>query len=282
MATCITNNICNSPLVSIITPVFNASRFLPSVITSVRNQHGLQNYEHILIDDCSTDDSWSVLTNYADSDNRIKIIHLDFNSGPIEARNKGISVARGKYLAFLDADDSWLPDKLHIQTRFMEETGAVLSFTDYRFISEDGELIGRRLCGPNRIGVWKHCMTRSGLGCLTIMINRNIATNFSFVKVDSITDRSEDFLSWLRIIRKYGYVLRVPQDLARYRLVSGSRSSNIILKAQSIWHIYRNVEKFTLPIACLFFLSFALSAFLKRQIYRPKLLRCNIDSSIIK
>jgi teichuronic acid biosynthesis glycosyltransferase TuaG len=277
MINCISNNFCDLPLVSIITPVFNASRFLPSVITSVRNQHGTQNYEHILIDDCSTDDSWSVLNLYAEGDQRIKIIHLDFNSGPIEARNKGISVAKGKYLAFLDADDFWLPNKLQVQTSFMEETGAVLSFTDYRFISEDGELIGRRLCGPNRVGVLKHCMSRSGLGCLTIMINRDRAKYFSFVKVDSIADRSEDFLSWLNIIRKHGYALRVPQDLARYRVVSGSRSSKAIYKALSIWHIYRNVEKFILPIACLFFLSFALSAFWKRQIFRPKWPRSSID-----
>jgi len=257
------------PAVTVITPVYNASRFLPRLIHSVRSQHGVS-YEHILIDDCSTDNGCDVIRHFAENDSRIRLFQLDANSGPIVARNAGIAQARGRYLAFLDADDVWLPSKLLVQSRFMDERGAALTFTDYRFISEDGLRIGRRLNGPDRVDITQHYKTRSGLGCLTVMIDRQQCPDFNFANLDSVASRAEDYVAWAQLIKKVGAAYRVPYDLARYSVVPGSRSSNTIAKAEAVWVVYRAVENLSLPMACYYFLSFAVAALTKRWIYRPK------------
>ena len=189
--------------------------------------------------------------------------------GVLKARNLGIKNAQGKYIAFLDADDYWMPEKLSIQTRFMEESNSALTFTDYRFVSEDGFLIGRLLIGPKIINLFKHLTTRSGLGCLTVMINHEVVSNFSFENYDPIVDKVEDFLAWLNIIKKYGPAIRVPYDLARYRVVAGSLSSNIFVKAEAVWKVYRYLEEMNLLSASYCFMRFAFSAYFKRYFYRP-------------
>ena len=263
------------PLISIVTPVYNASRFLPRVIKSVQEQHGV-NYEHIIVDDCSTDDSLAVLKALAAMDERIKIIQFQNNRGVVEARNAAIAQAKGRYLAFLDADDLWMSDKLQIQSRFMQETGAALSFSDYRFISEDGSKIGRLLRGPNRIGWSLHHMTRY-LGCLTIMVDRERCPDFSFGDVSS-EYRAEDFLAWSKIIKKTGLAVRCPYDLARYAVVMNSRSSSGSRAAKSVWRLYRDIERIELLPAALYFIAYVIFATMKRIYCRPIWPRGVIDS----
>lgn len=265
----------NQPLISVITPVYNASRFLPRVIKSVQHQHDV-NYEHIIVDDCSTDDSLAVLKALAEDDERIKIIQFTNNRGVVEARNLAISQAKGRYLAFLDADDLWLTDKLQIQSRFMQETGAALSFSDYRFISEDGGKIGRLLRGPNRIGWSLHHMTRY-LGCLTIMVDREKCPGFSFGDVSS-EYRAEDFLAWSKIIKKNGSAVRCPYDLARYAVVMNSRSSSGSRAAKSVWRLYRDIEGIALFPAIVYFIIYVAFATMKRIYCRPIWPRSAIDN----
>lgn len=256
----------NLPLVSVITPVYNASRFLSRLVECVQEQHGV-NYEHIIVDDCSTDDSLAVLLRLAANDKKIKLIQSPKNRGVVEARNAAISVAKGKYLAFLDADDLWMPDKLKIQSRFMEENGVALSFSDYRFISEDGSKIGRLLRGPNRIGWSLHHMSRY-LGCLTIMVDREKCPDFSFGDVSS-EYRAEDFLAWSKIIIKTGPAVRCPHDLARYAVVPNSRSSSGSRAAKSVWRLYRDIEGVALFPAIVYFIAYVAFATVKRIYCRP-------------
>lgn len=256
----------NLLLVSVITPVYNASRFLSRLIECVQEQCGV-NYEHIIVDDCSTDDSLAVLMRLAAGDERIKVIQFQNNLGVVEARNAAISHAKGRYLAFLDADDLWLPAKLQIQLDFMQETGAALTFTDYRFISEDGSKIGRLLRGPNRIGWSLHHMTRY-LGCLTIMVDRDKCPDFSFGDVSSVY-RAEDFLAWSKIVFRHGPALRCPHDLARYSVVQNSRSSSGSAAAASVWRLYRRVEKIALWQSLMFFSLYVILASWKRWWCRP-------------
>lgn len=256
----------NNPLISIITPVYNASHFLHRLINSVREQRGVS-YEHIIVDDCSTDDSLAILMRLAEGDEKIKIIQFKKNLGVVEARNAAIAQAKGKYLAFLDADDIWLPDKLKIQSQFMQETSAALSFTDYRFISEDGSKIGRLLRGPNRINWPLHHMTRY-LGCLTIMVNHEKCPDFSFGDVSS-EYRAEDFLAWSKIIKQNGPAVRCPYDLARYAVVSNSRSSSGSRAAKSVWRLYRDIEGITLFPAIAYFVNYVAFATVKRIYCRP-------------
>lgn len=228
------------PLVSVITPCFNGRRFIPRLIESVKCQKF--SLEHIIVDDCSMDGSWDLLLELSIKYSWLKPIRLERNSGPVIARNEAIKLASGKYLAFLDVDDFWLPNKLSTQISFMQTHNSGISFTDYRFVSEDCKLIGPRIKGFSSIGTSLHHMTRY-LGCLTIIIDRDRYPGFSIPNI-SPAYRAEDFLAWQDYMLKVGQpALRCPHDLARYSVVPNSRSSNSLRAAKSVWLLYREVEK---------------------------------------
>jgi teichuronic acid biosynthesis glycosyltransferase TuaG len=264
----------NFPLVSVITPNFNGYKFIKRAIESVKLQNF--NCEHIVIDDCSTDRSWHLLKTQTKRYKWLKIYQLSKNSGPIVARNKALEIAKGRYVAFLDVDDIWLPHKLETQIKFMIDKDCAMSFSDYRFISEDGTLIGRRLMGFSKIGWHLHHMTRY-LGCLTVIVDRNKIPNFSMPNIN-INYFAEDFLTWSRCILIAGPVLRCPHDLARYSLVTSSRSSNSSIVARSVWMLYRNIEKINLILAFAYYTSYVANVLWKKFWYKPYLMRYLIDS----
>lgn len=261
------------PLVSIITPNFNGMRFIPRVIECVL----LQGYpvEHIIVDDCSTDGSWEFLQKLLEDYPWLKCIRLEENSGPIVARNRAIDSAKGRFLAFLDVDDFWLPHKLQTQIEFMLSNKCSLSFSDYRFVSEDGKLIGRRIQGFREIGWNLHHMTRY-LGCLTIVLDRDRNPEFRFPNV-SAAIRAEDFLAWSQWIQRFGPALRCPFDLARYSIVDHSRSSDKVKASSSVWHVYRDIENNPLFKAFFYFFAYASGVFWKRYWYRPFMKRAEVD-----
>ncbi len=265
----------NSPLVSVITPAHNAGKFLARLVACVRQQQNVS-YEHIIVNDASIDNTAGLLQQLAFNDPRIRLIDCPKNVGVVMARNLAINVARGRFLAFLDADDVWLPEKLSYQTDFMLRTHAAISYTDYRFMSEDGRLIGRRLRGPQSVGWHMHHMTRY-LGCLTVMVDRQQCSDFSFGTV-SPEYRAEDFLAWSKLIRQHGYAYRCPHDLARYAVVANSRSSNGTQAARSVWQLYRNVENLPAPQAGFYFVTYALFASIKRLLCRPRIPALRVDS----
>lgn len=266
----------NYPIVSIITPNFNGSRFIPRVVEAVRRQtYSRDHIEHIIVDDCSTDDSWQLLQMFASSYSWLRPIRLESNSGPVVARNKAIEVSQGRFLAFLDVDDLWLENKLETQIAFMLKHHCVLSFSDYRFISAHGQKIGRRLCGFDKIGWHLHHMTRY-LGCLTIILDRAQFIDFRIPEIKPAT-RAEDFLAWSKCIKMFGPVLRCPYDLARYAVVANSRSA-AKKGSISVWRLYRNLEKIPLSIAIFYFFSYSVTVFWKRFRYGPRFERGSIDS----
>lgn len=267
------NNSVERPLVSVITPNFNGERFLLRAIESVQQQNF--SVEHIIVDDCSNDGSWSLLEELKKERPWLKCIRLDRNSGPVVARNKAIEVAQGRFLAFLDVDDFWLSNKLKVQVEFMLSRDCLLSFSDYRFVSEDGLKVGRCLRGFNKIGWHRHHMTRY-LGCLTIILDRSKYDQFMFPDISSSV-RAEDFLAWSSCIRKYGPALRCPHDLARYAVVENSRSSSGRDASVSVWKSYRDFEKISLPMTFLYFLSYVFHVLWKRFWYRPIYNRVCVD-----
>lgn len=261
------------PTVTVITPNYNGERFIRRVVECVRRQN--YSAEHIIVDDRSSDGSWSLLLKLVEEYPWLKPIRLKTNSGPVVARNMAIKHARGRFLAFLDVDDFWLPEKLRIQTQFMLDKGCTLSFSDYRFVTEDGELIGRRLQGPKKIGWHLHHMTRY-LGCLTIMLDRNKIPEFRFPDLKTAR-RAEDFLAWSKCIQHSGPVLRCPHDLARYSVVANSRSAVTKSSVLSVWRIYVDVEEISFPLAGFYFLIFSLGVVWKRFRFRPNLKRGLVD-----
>ena len=265
------------PFISVVTPVYNARKFLPRLFESVQSQQGVF-VEHILVDDCSTDGSLAFMEDMAKTNPLIKVVRLSSNQGPVVARNRGISLATGKYLAFLDADDYWLPQKALVQAQFMAHTGAAMSFTDYRFISEDGQRIGRCLQGPASVGFALHHMTRY-LGCLTVMVNRERCRDFQFPGITPAY-RAEDFLAWSTVIARHGPALRCPHDLARYAVVANSRSSGALRAARSVWKLYRSVEGIAVVPAALYFSVYAAFALWKRHWFRPLKVATTVDGAL--
>jgi teichuronic acid biosynthesis glycosyltransferase TuaG len=263
----------SQPLVSIITPNYNGERFIRRVVESVR----LQNYpvEHLIVDDCSTDGSWALLQELSQDHPWLKPVRLEHNSGPVVARNRAIDLAQGRFLAFLDVDDFWMPHKLQTQVEFMLKKVCVLSFSDYRFVSEDGRKVGRRLQGFDQIGWHLHHMTRY-LGCLTMVLDREKYPDFKIPNISPAV-RAEDFLAWSACIRRHGSALRCPHDLARYAVVENSRSSGRKRAAYSVWQLYRNIESIPLPSAFFYFTAYVLGVFWKRYWNRPFMKRARID-----
>ena len=266
------------PLVSVITPCYNGAKFLVRAVESVKNQHF--NIEHFIIDDCSTDNSWNILLDLSNKYDWIKPIRLEKNSGPVIARNIGINSAQGKFLAFLDVDDYWLPCKLNLQINFMEQTQAAISFTDCRFISEDGRLIGRRFSGFNRIGIRLHYMTRF-IPCLTVIINREKCKDFYIPPIQP-SERAEDFIAWLKVIEETGPALRCPFDLARYSVVINSRSSAKFKSSLSVWYLYKKGIGLPLLIAVIYFFSYVIFSLYKKVYYRPQFVNLEIDLEFSK
>jgi teichuronic acid biosynthesis glycosyltransferase TuaG len=266
-----------TPLVSVITPNYNGERFIRRVVESVR----LQNFsvEHIIVDDCSKDSSWDIVQELQTKYHWIKAFKLNKNAGPIVARNAAIKIARGRFLAFLDVDDFWLPEKLNKQINFMISMGCALSFSDYRLITEDGFFIGRRLQGFNTIGWHLHHMTRY-LGCLTIVIDRKIIPEFIMPEI-SKDYLAEDFFAWSNCIAKYGPALRCPYDLSRYTVVKKSRSSNQFKVLKSVWMLYRDLEKIKFPLAVFYFICYTVSVLWKKYRSSPKYKREFVDKDFI-
>jgi teichuronic acid biosynthesis glycosyltransferase TuaG len=241
----------NEPLVSIVTPAHDAARFLRETIASVRAQTDPR-WELILVDDASRDATAEIAGELAREDPRIRIVRFPSNRGAAAARNAGMDAARGRYVAFLDCDDLWLPEKIEVQLQFMERTGAEFTFADYRMIDESGHVIGRPILAPPAVD-YRKLLRNTIIGCLTVMIRRDVLGSARMPDLR----RHEDLVLWFTLLKR-GIVARgIHRDLARYRIVRGSRSRDKIATARNMWKVYREVEKLSLPHALWCFVQYA-------------------------
>ncbi len=206
-------------LVSIITPTWNCGKFIEETIRSVQAQT-YTNWELIISDDCSTDNTKEVITPYLEQDRRIRYICNDKNCGAAITRNNALREAKGRWIAFLDSDDLWTPDKLEKQIRFMEDNNYHCSYTNYCEIDEKSQEIGVWVTGPKHItkcGMYNYCWP----GCLTVMYDTNV------VGLIQITDikKNNDYAMWLKVIKKTDCYL-LDENLAKYRKRTGSISNH--------------------------------------------------------
>lgn len=225
----------SQPLVSIITPTYNSSKFIIQTVQSVLNQT-FDNFEHIIVDDCSTDNTWDILLELQKKDSRIKIERMRENSKAALTRNHGIKLAKGKYIAFLDSDDLWEPNKLEIQVQFMQNTQCAFSFSNYRMIDEDGKDLNRLVKCPKVIS-YKDLLKNTTIGCLTVMLDTE-----KLGKPIMPNLQPEDTALWLKILRKGEKAYCIQEVLASYRIVKNSASSNKIKVAKKMWKVYRESE----------------------------------------
>lgn len=223
-------------LVSIIMPSYNTGRFISETIESVLAQ-SYSNWELIIVDDCSKDNTDDVVTQYL-VDARIRYIKNETNSGAAVSRNRALREAKGKWIAFLDSDDLWEPDKLEKQIAFMENNDYHFSYTNYIEIDEESTPNGKRVTGPKRIskhGMYNYCW----MGCLTVMYD---VDKVGLIQIADIK-KNNDYAMWLKVCQKADCYL-LDETLARYRKRSGSISNHGYMKLIK-WHykLYREAEK---------------------------------------
>lgn len=206
-------------LVSVIIPNYNSEKFIVETIESVLSQT-YQNWELLVVDDCSTDSSVALIEGYTQRDNRIRLLRNENNKGAAYARNVGLQQAQGKWIAFLDSDDLWMPEKLERQVAFMKEKGYAFTYTDYTRIDEGSQSRDELIVGPNVIS--KRKMFRYNyLGCLTVMYDREY---MGLLQVDErIANGRNDYALWLKASRK-ATCYRLAQPLSQYRVRENSLS----------------------------------------------------------
>jgi glycosyltransferase involved in cell wall biosynthesis len=258
---------CSMPLVSIVTPVYNAAKWLPETLASVRAQT-LTDWEQILVDDGSTDGSLAIIEAVAAEDPRFRGLRTSGRKGPAVARNMALDAARGRFIAFLDADDLWHPEKLARSVDWMTTHGYGFIYHDYRHMSHDGALVGPLITGPEVLD-FRTLHTRRGHGgCLSIVIDRERVPGFRF----PIEHRyiNEDFIGWMSIIRQGENGHRLPADLGRYRLSAHSRSANKRRAVVDTWRIYREFSKLPLMHAALWWTIYIWNSFWLYRYARPR------------
>ncbi|WP_086971925.1 glycosyltransferase family 2 protein [Vibrio coralliirubri] len=238
-------------LVSIVTPCFNPNLELIETIESVQKQT-YSNYEHIIIDDCSTSTIPDELIRIIEADPKIKFVRRSWNAGPAVTRNRGISEAKGNFIAFLDADDIWHASKLELQLQFMLENDVSLSYTSYEVFDTKGKVIGLRTPPPSL--TYTDILQSNQIGCLTAMYSVDALGK---VYMPNISKR-QDMGLWLKIL-KAGVVARgcVDRPLARYRVGANSISSNKVGVLKYQWRIYREVERLSLRKSIKYFGHYA-------------------------
>lgn len=248
------------PRLSIITPAYNAAATLAETVASVKAQDFFD-WEWCIADDASKDGTASLLQKMAQEDNRIKPVFLSKNGGPAVARQAALEKAVGGTIAFLDADDVWLPGKLSTQLAFMQEKGAALSYTAYRRMEEHGGRTGALISVPETLS-YDQLLKNTAMACSTVLIDREKTGAFSIKN-----EPYHDFTTWLDILGR-GFVAHgLQQDLMRYRIRAGSDSANKLRAIKRVWHIYRNVENLSLPYAAFCLLGYGMHASLKRLQY---------------
>lgn len=229
-------------LVSIIMPSYNTACFILESIQSVQMQT-YSNWELIIVDDCSTDETDYVISEIADE--RIIYVKNEVNSGAAFSRNRALKMAKGRWIAFLDSDDLWESDKLEKQISFMLNNGYSFSYTKYEEINEQSNVLNKVVSGPKRItktGMYNYCWP----GCLTVMYDSSVV---GLIQIEDIK-KNNDYAMWLKVCQRADCYL-LNEVVAKYRRRSGSISNHGYLSL-IIWHyrLFKEVEKKNMILSC--------------------------------
>ena len=242
-------------LVSIIMPSYNAQAYIDEAISSVLSQTYVH-WELIVVDDCSSDESWDKIQKYVNQDSRIHAIRNTTNQGVSHTRNIAIKKSQGCYIAFLDGDDVWLPQKLELQLALMQKENIDLCYSAYHTIDPKGEHLSTfhvplQLC-------YADMLKTSYMGTLTTIYNAETLGKIY------LTDMGhEDYVMKLEILKHISHARGINTPLAKYRIHGQSLSVNKFKTAQWQWHIYRNIEKLPLWKSCYYFVQYAYNGVMK-------------------
>ena len=225
----------HSMLISVIIPAYNAGKYIANAVWSALEQEDIAEgeIEVIVINDCSTDDTDIAMKPFTD-DPSVRYIKNECNLGVADTRNRGIRMARGRYVAFLDADDWWEPDKLSAQIRLLEETGAPLCCSARALHEADGTPTGRTIGVPERI-TYDDLLHTNTIPCGSVVMPTQIAREFYM----SHAELHEDYILWLQVLKKYGAAVGINEPYLHCRLSEGGKSRNKLRSARMQYGVYR-------------------------------------------
>ncbi len=245
------------PFITIITPVYNSASFLRETIRSVIEQ-SFKNWEWIIVDDCSTDSSAQIVSQQALDEKRIRFIRMNVNSGTGTAKNTALKQARGRFIAFIDSDDIWLPEKLELQLEFMMNNNYPISFTSYRIMDQEGNNTDKII--PVKFSVNQHQYLKNTIiGFSTSMIDTNITGNFEFIGLRS----REDTHLWITLLGKGFKAYGLDKVLTRYRVHDHSITSNKLKAAKQTWQLYYKTVNLGYFKSLYYFSHYGFNAFKK-------------------
>ena len=245
-------------LISIVLPAYNSNKYISNTLDSVLNQD-YSNWELIITDDCSTDNTLSTLNQYAKNDTRIRVYKLKVNSGAAIARNHSLKYCNSKYVAFIDSDDTWNKEKLGIQLAFMLKNNYPISFTSYKLVTESGGELNRIICVKKKVN-YDSYLKNTIIGMSTSMINTNITGSLHF---KNIRTRQDTYL-WISLLKKGYKAYGIDKVLASYRIRNNSISSNKFKAAKQVWKLYYEFENLGLLKSSYYFVFYAYNAVKKR------------------
>lgn len=248
------------PTVSIITPLYNAERFITETIESVLQQT-YENWEWIIVNDCSTDRSVEIVESYLTKEPRIQLINLKKNSGTGFAKNTALNSAKGNYISFIDSDDCWLPEKLEKQLNFMQEKNCPISFTSYEIIDQDSKRLNRVVSSVKSLTQHEY-LKNTIIGFSTSMIDKRKTGEFEIINLRS----REDTHLWINLLGRGIKAYGIDEVLVKYRVHDSSITTNKFKAAQQTWNLYYNIEKFGLIKSAFYFSNYVLNAFNKHYL----------------
>lgn len=226
-------------LVSIIIPVYNVEKYIIETLQCVEKQT-YPCWEVIMVEDGSSDNTVACIENYLESTQtgKMRLLHQEINGGAARARNRGLQEAKGRYIAYLDADDLWEPEKLEKELAFMEEKQAAFAFTGYEFADEQGRGTGKIVRVPATL-VYREALKNTTIFTTTVMFDTD---KISKEMLEMPIIKSEDTALWWKVLRNGYTAYGLDENLAKYRRVGNSLSSNKLEALRRIWNLYRRAE----------------------------------------
>ena len=253
-------------LVSVIIPLYNSGHLIKNTINSVLSQT-YENIEILVVDDCSTDDSYKIVEEMSKEDSRIKLFQNPENSGAAVSRNRGLSESSGRYIAYIDADDLWDKEKLEKQIKFLNDNKIGFSCCSYRVINEEGIDQNKKIIMP-KATTYKKLLKNTILLTVGIIVDTSIVNKDLLVM--PLVRRGQDTATWAQVL-KAGFICYGQSDvLASYRKVKHSLSSNKLKAVKRTWYWYRKIEKLNPIYAAYCFVGYAFNAVKKRIYIRKK------------
>ena len=248
---------CENTLVSVIMPAYRCAPYLAQAVESALKQTH-KNLEIVVIDDCSGDETLAIAQALAGQDSRVRLLKNETNQGTAATRNRGLEEAKGEFIAFLDGDDCWQPDKMARQLALLEKTGAGLCYTAYDFMDAEGQRTGKVYYVPEQCSQ-KRLWQENVIGCSTALFRR------SWVE-GTVMRREffhEDYVFWLEMMKKGCPMVGINEPLTCYRTYPASRSGNKKRAARNRWRIYRDFLGMNPIVAGFWFVQYAMRGIIK-------------------